>query len=81
MADIVALASALAAAGPWTILVAFVVAVGFVLAKGWYVPSKFWEREAKRADDQSLVIASFTKSPDEITDEIRWRDRGRDAPK
>lgn len=79
--DWVAIGADLANAGGWAAFVALVLAVGMGAVRKWWVPGWIHAEERKRSDDKDATIAAFSRSIDALTDEIRWRDRVRDAPR
>jgi hypothetical protein len=76
--DIVVVVSALANAGGWAVVIAIGFFLGVAFVRRWLVPGWMFEREAKARDDAAATIAAFSKSLDALTDEVRWRGRGRD---
>ncbi len=59
--------AALAAAGPWAVVVALGTALGIAFVREWFVQGGVYKREVKRGDDLTATNAAMSKALDTLT--------------
>ena len=65
------IATGLADAGGWAVVVAMMTAIGLGSVRKWWVPGFVYDREAKRADEATTQLERHTEAIRGLTDVLR----------